>query len=406
MVPEVRTISASDIPEFVACMGAGFFHPHAPGFANYFADDLDLDRTWAAFDIGAVVGTLRSFATELTVPGPQLLPAAALTNVTVAPTHRRRGLLTEMITADLRLASDRGEPVGILIASEFPIYERFGYGAAVEGAKYKVDTVHASFRHPGVGTVERVDFAGLRRDAPTIYDRFRLSQPGSIARSDRWWDRVLHQVDVPGAEAPTEHVALYRSPDGEAEGYVRYNGKQIWDDMRPKGLLTVEELVATTPAAYRRLWQYCCDIDLMSTLEAGDRTVDEPLALLLTDGRAVRQAGRFDFLWVRVLDVAASLAGRRYRVDGRIVIEVVDPLGFATGRYSLEGGPGGATCLLSNADPDVTVPVDSLGSLFLGGVSWQALAVAARVDEHRSGAIEKADLMFRSQVAPWCSTWF
>jgi len=171
-------------------------------------------------------------------------------------------------------------------------------------------------------------------------------------------------------------------------------------------LLTVEELVATTAAAYRRLWQYCCDIDLMATLEAGDRSVAEPLALLLTDGRAVRQTARFDFMWVRVLDVIASLAGRRYRVEGRLVIEVVDPLGFCTGRFALEGGPGGASCLRSNADPDLTVPVDALGSLLLGGVSWQALATAARVDEHRHGAVENADLMFQSRVAPWCSTWF
>src|SRR5271165_6369513 len=161
MAAEVRTIRPSEIPDFVACMGAGFFHPLAPGFADYFADDLDLERSWAAFDRGAVVGTLRSFETELTVPGPQLLAAAALTNVTVAPTHRRRGLLTEMITADLRCARERGEPVGILIASEYPIYERFGYGAAVEGAKYKVDTVSVRFCRDAVGTVERVDFASL-----------------------------------------------------------------------------------------------------------------------------------------------------------------------------------------------------------------------------------------------------
>ena len=65
----------------------------------------------------------------------RVLPwTAALTNVTVAPTHRRRGLLRRMITNDLRSAADRGEPVGIPIASEYPIYGRFGYGAAAEGA--------------------------------------------------------------------------------------------------------------------------------------------------------------------------------------------------------------------------------------------------------------------------------
>ena len=90
---------------------------------------------------------------------------------------------------------------------------------------------------------------------------------------------------------------------------MRYQGKQSWEDMRPTGVLTVEELVATTPAAYQSLWRYCCDIDLMTTVEAGDRCVEEPLAFLLTDGRAVRQTGRYDFIWVRVLDPCAALAG-------------------------------------------------------------------------------------------------
>ena len=344
MALEVRTIQSSEFPSFVACAGAGFFHPVADGYPEYFLGDVDLDRTWAAFDGGGLVGTLRSFATELTVPGPAHVPAAALTNVTVAPTHRRQGLLTEMISGDLRAARDRGEHVGMLIASEFPIYGRFGYGAAVEGARYTVRADHARFREAGAGTMERVTLAALRQVAPAVYDRFRLDQPGSIERSARWWDRVLHQVEVPGADPSTDQAAIYRSPGGDLEGYVRYQGKQSWEDMRPTGVLTVEELVATTPAAYQGLWRYCCDIDLITTVEAGDRCVEEPLGFLLTDGRAVRQTGRYDFIWVRVLDPCAALAARRYRVEGRIVIEIIDPLGFASGRYALEGGPTGANC--------------------------------------------------------------
>ena len=70
MALEVRTIQSSEFPSFVACAGAGFFHPVADGYPEYFLGDVDLDRTWAAFDGGGLVGTLRSFATELTVPGP------------------------------------------------------------------------------------------------------------------------------------------------------------------------------------------------------------------------------------------------------------------------------------------------------------------------------------------------
>ena len=96
-----------------------------------------------------MVGTLRSFATPFTAPGPAEVTVAALTNVTVAPTHRRQGPVDR---DDHRRAPGHGgrgeEPVGILIASEYPIYGRFGYGAAIEAASYAVDLATTRFRRP------------------------------------------------------------------------------------------------------------------------------------------------------------------------------------------------------------------------------------------------------------------
>src|SRR5580704_9079930 len=162
----VRTIEASEIDPWSRCMGVGFLYTVPDGYSEYFLGDADLDRTWGAFDGDRVVGTLRSFPTTFTVPGPSGVDVAALTNVTVAPTHRRRGLLSEMITSDLRASADRGEPVGILIASEYPIYGRFGYGAAIEASGYAVDLASTRFRRPGSGSVELVDLVTLRREAP------------------------------------------------------------------------------------------------------------------------------------------------------------------------------------------------------------------------------------------------
>jgi predicted acetyltransferase len=176
--------------------------------------------------------------------------------------------------------------------------------------------------------------------------------------------------------------------------------------MRAKSTLSVTELVAATPEAYLRLWRYCCEVDLITTVEAGDRPVDEALVWLLHDGRTLRQSGRYDFIWVRVLDVAAALAGRRYASEDRLVFEVVDALGITGGRYALDGGPEGAQCAATDASADLTLPVDALGSIYLGGKSVLALAETGRIDEHTSGALLRADTMFRSSVTPWCSTWF
>src|SRR5256885_15596522 len=103
-------------------MGTAFLFEPAPDEAEVRRQGMHLERTWGAFEGDRVIGTLRSFPTPLTVPGPAELTAAALTNVTVTPTHRRHGLLTEMIRRDLTQSVERGEPLSILIASEYPIY--------------------------------------------------------------------------------------------------------------------------------------------------------------------------------------------------------------------------------------------------------------------------------------------
>ena len=405
MAIEIRTIEESDVPAWVRCMATGFLIETEAGEIEDRRRGMTLDRTWAAVDDGQVVGTLRSFASTITVPGPAPVATAALTNVTVAPTHHRRGLLTQMITRDLRASADRGEPVGMLIASEYPIYGRFGYGAAVEGASWSVDASLARFRREASGTVELVDLTTLIKEGPAVYDRFASGQPGAIPRTGRWWERLAH---LPATrDGGARFAAVHRSAAGGQDGYVRYRASNQWDQMRPNGVLTVEDLVAVTPEAYHHLWRYCCEIDLITRVEASDRSVDEHLPWLVADGRVVRQTGRFDFVWLRILDVAAALSARRYLAPGHVVVEVVDPLGLAGGRYDLDGGPDGATCRAgAGRAADLTVGVDGLGSVYLGGVTLSTLAAAGRVDEHRPGALAEADAMFRSPVTPWCGTWF
>jgi predicted acetyltransferase len=315
--------------------------------------------------------------------------------------------MRDMVIADLDSSIERGESLGILIASEYPIYGRFGYGAAIESATYTVDARTARFRQSETGRIELVDRDTMRKEAPALYERLRIRRPGSIERDDRLWDRILHEEEVPGAEPPKGYCALYRSESGEIDGYLLYQAEPKWDGMgRAQGTLTVDELVSVTPAAYRRLWQFCCGVDLVTTVQAADRPVEEPLAWLLYDGRAVHQSARFDFVWVRILDVCAALSARRYLMEGRVVIEVKDELGFATGRYELEGGPDGASCARTSEPAELSLAVDTLGSLYMGGMSLRSLAEAGRIEEHHDGALGRADLMFRSAIIPWCSTWF
>jgi len=402
----VRIIDASEHAAWMEQLGLGFFQHQPEGASDYELAVSGHARSRGAFDGDNVVGTLRSFTTELTAPGPTPVVASALTAVTVAPTHRRRGLLTEMITGDLRDSADRGEFVSVLLASEYPIYGRFGYGAATESAKYEISTTGLRFLEPSEGSVEFVDLSALRRLAPPVFEEFRTAQPGSIGRRDEWWDRALRQVEVPGAEPRKGFQSVYRSPGGDVEGYLLYTGKLEMGEFPPKGTLTVDELVAVTSRAYQALWEFCIQVDLQTTTMAPNRSTDEVLPLLVDDGRKVRLVARTDFLWVRVLDTAAALSARRYGREGRIVLRVRDDLLAAGGTYALDGSPTGASCTITGEPPDLTLPVSALGATYLGGVAWSRLKDAGLVEEHRQGAAALADAMFVTPRAPLCTTYF
>jgi predicted acetyltransferase len=124
------------------------------------------------------------------------------------------------------------------------------------------------------------------------------------------------------------------------------------------------------------------------------------------DGRHVVQKWRADFLWVRILDAAGALAARTYLTSGRVVLEVVDAQGLATGRFAVEGGPEGASCAPTTDAAQLTVTAEALGAVYLGGVALRTLAAAGQVDVHDDAALATADAMFRGTIDPWCSTWF
>ena len=91
------------------------------------------DRHYVAVDGPEFVATFGSFPTELTLPGGATVPAGAVTQVTCRATHRRQGILTGSWTATSPRSRERGEVADVLIAAEYPIYGRFGYGPAARG---------------------------------------------------------------------------------------------------------------------------------------------------------------------------------------------------------------------------------------------------------------------------------
>ncbi len=366
------------------------------------------ERTWVAWDGPHACGTFRSWATELTLPGGAELPAAAVSAVTVLPTHRRRGILTRMADTAHRRIVEAGEPLAVLLASEYPIYGRFGYAPATRAATLAIRPKETSFRGEAAGTIELAPIGEATRDAVrAVFEVARRRVAGEIWRRDISWNiETGIEPDAFEDKRWTGFIALHRDGAGSVDGYARYKTDPKWEH-GPTGELELADLHALTDAAYADLWRFVLSVDLVTSVKAPNRPVEEPLPWLLTNARAADTERMSDRLWVRIFDLARALEARAYEREGSLVLEVVDDAAWGgTRRWRLDAGPDGATCTATDAEPDLTLPIAGLGAAYLGGSRLRDVVRATGCDEHRDGALAEADALFRTADAPWCSTFF
>lgn len=403
---DLRPIVADELPAFKLTdqYGFGFRHQDAESHRGW--AEAELDRTVAAFEGDEIVGIGRNYSLELTLPGGAVIPAGGVSWIAVRPTHRRRGILRRIMTYLVEESAVRGEAVSILTASEGGIYGRFGFGVATRAQSIELQSREVEFVNPVArGRVRLIEPEEALKVGPELFDRVRPQRNGAVSRVPMWW------VDE---WAPKEWVKnrfdVVYELDGRIEGFAVYgiDGSWMKNGISNKSV-AVRDLVATTPDAEAALWAYLCNIDLTRRVTAQAVPTDSELLWRLRDGRQVRTTSLADWLWLRPVDVPELLAARRYATSERLVLEVRDemrPDGRAAGRFLLEGGPDGATCVRTEAAPDVVLDVDVLGSIALGGITASELARAHRLEEHAPGALAAADRMFVPDRAPFNFTWF
>ncbi|MFC8387238.1 GNAT family N-acetyltransferase [Streptomyces sp. NPDC057238] len=407
---DIRPITESEFTDWQRAMNTGFLRE--PTLSEEIIDarraQFTPGRSVGAFDGGRCVATFRSFAQELTVVGGATVPADAVTNVTVTATHRRRGLLTRMMERDLAAAKERGDVVATLIAAEYPIYGRYGFGPATTATEWTVDVPRAGLdpRRAGPqdgGRVDLVDAEDVRKLGPELHERLRRTQPGVVSRDELWWQVTTGAVRFwPTFQEP--YYAVYRSAGGEVEGMVAYTADDNWGDAKqPLNTVRVKWLTGVTPAAERALWLYLCSIDWVVKVKSGWRAPDDLLPHFLPDPRAAAVTTQADWLWVRMLDVVRALQARTYGAAGALVLEVADRAGLAGGRYRLEASADGTgVCVPTGESADLTLDVAELSVLWLGDESAVRLAALGRVREERAGAARQADALLRTSRRPWC----
>jgi predicted acetyltransferase len=382
---------------------------------------IEPDRLFVVDDGDVLAGTAASFSMAVALPGGGTLPLAGVAGVGVSPVYRRRGILRTLMEAVHDQAIDRGEPIAGLTASEGTIYRRFGYGVATRFQSLSIDrpgpaeveSLAAGGADPaaaggGASRIRLLSDAEARPVLPAVWDRYWRHVPGEVARPAGWWEMLALDPEEDRDGASARFVAVHDDATGVPDGFVTYRVKQGWGSGRPlPHELSVESIAAVDDGIVAALLRFVLGVDLVGRVEWSAAPLDLPFRWRLANPRAVRVTRELDHLWLRLFDVPACLVGRRYAVEGTCVLEVIDPVRSALGgRFRLEGGPDGAACRRSDAEPDLVVGVADLGTLLLGGVSWSTLHRAGMVAERTPGAVTRADGMFRPDRAPYCSTDF
>jgi len=410
---EIRSTTEQDLGVFLDTVHAAFgrFVETPVNGGGLWWSALEIDRSLLAMTAdGRPVGTAGAYSFELTLPGKILVPAPGVTAVGVLPSHRRQGVLTAMMRHQLTDLRARGEALSVLLASEASIYRRFGYGPATYTRKFTVPRNKAvltvprarataerrSTASPDAASIELLRRAECGEILEEVYDRYRRAQPGALSRPHRWW---ASSAGRPPVNAAPRYVAVHRDAEDVPDGYASYS---VADDY---STLTVDETIATDDAAFTALSRFALGHDLVKQIEFKHLPPDHSLLWQLADYAAGAESEE-EWLWVRLLDVPRSLTTRGYFTDGELVLDVEDPFLGEHGRHLLTVRDGRAECVQTDREPDLSLDISDLGSIYLGGTTPSILVRAGHVRAHRPGAAAVADALFRAERAPHCLHWF
>jgi predicted acetyltransferase len=402
----IRVRTCKSVAEFREAVGA---------IAEYGAWDIDeesakrflrvhpLDRMHAAFEGKRAVGGAGAFPFDLSVPGGSVA-CSGVTVVGVYPTHRRRGILTAMMRAQLEATHERGDPIAALWASDERIYGRYGYGLASLVGEIELPSQYGGFAQPWEprGAIRYIDPDTVPSVLGPIWEHVFHHVPGMFARTKDWWEtRLVH--DTPqrrGAAGPRRFAVV--EIDGVDEGYAIYRHAPNWEGGIDAGKVAVVEVLARTLQAETELWRYLLDMEWTSTVSVRLLPLDHPLCWILATPRRMRMRVG-DGLWVRLVDVGSALSSRSYSAPGPVVFKITDDFcPWNAGKWKLEDGEAKKT----RAEADLACDVTALGSVYLGGFTFAQLVRGGRTEELKPGASARADAMFRTDRQPWCPELF
>ncbi len=403
MTIDIRRATQDDMAELVALDYRNFGVAVPLGDLDKERALIDLNRFLVAMDGDQMVAVGGSFQMDLTLPGQTAVPTSGVTWVSVLASHRRRGILRRLMGGLDEMAAEFEEPTLTLTASEGPIYERFGYGIGSRNRVVEIDRrrtqIDQTLEPEPVHLVYAADHVDEMMEC---FDRYRLTQPGEVSRSEALFRDQNLEKNKP------DFAALH--PDG----YAIWAVQPAWHNGHPAHELTIKDLIAVTPEAYLALWNLLLSIDLVGPIRSiRSVSADDPLPYLLTDQRALRTIEANDMLWVKVTDAVRSFGARTYRSADRLVVGVSEDYRLPThsSRAELQRldlserlaiGPDG--CQRTDEAVDLVATRATLGPLLVGGRASE-LAGGRRLSADPK-TLDRADMLFGAGRMAHCRTAF
>lgn len=399
---EMRTIPVTDeltaeLRAYAVAMRDGFHEAPitADGWARWHeAIRHDGARLRGVFDpdrpfglASVPVGTFASFPGTINT-GTELAPTNCITDVTVAASHRRRGIMQQMMTTDLNEARERGDVFAALTATDTRLYGRFGFGVTADSRRIEINTGHSFglISQPSGSCVFATgdDASAVRR---RLFERWHAEQFWSITRHHHYWQPGF---DWATQTARHDRHIIHLDDDGHADAaaviVVRDDHVEIRDllGLSHRAELEIIRFVALLETHDKVVWRHCFD-------------VRHPLPWAVTDRRSVSVVKEFDTLWVRIVDVERALASRSYEGDGEATIRVVDPLDDNTATYRIRVAGGHPDVETTSREPDATLPLDSLAPIYSALQGPKELASAGRAAGTPEGLARVARLFAREE---------
>jgi len=358
--------------------------------------------TLCAFEDGKLATSYGAWPLTMRFNG-EGVPVAGVTTVGTLPAYRRRGYLRKITTTHFELLHEQGErPIAILWASLAAIYHRYGYAVVSTRNSYNIEPRFLEFLlpRPVAGTFrEMVDdeFALL----VDLYRKFRAERTGYIHRGRAMWDAG---VLAPPPTGGLLHKVVYQEA-GEPLGYVVYTLEPMQGFGQQR--LTIRDLIWLTPSAYRAVWNYFANMDLVSNIIWGRVPSDDPLPHLLLEPRKLSLTSA-DGILGRIVDVEQALPKRPYPEEGTLTFEIIDDdlCPWNQGRWKLETSTTESSISRTSEEPQLVMPISTLALLVFGEISATEAARMERLDVLEHTALSSWDRVMKTKYRPCCADMF